>query len=173
MPTLPLVQSYRTVGGYEVSTPTGRDCVIIKRGGAVVFEIVLGGPNMKLVTPGNLEIQAGGSITMTAGSNMTTTAGAAMNTTSGGNSQLNVGGRLSVNAVVVSSLSTPDLTVTASRQAAIDAGNSLTIKAKKVDVRSDTDVHIEGKDITIVGDGEVKVKATKNIVLKGQKILQN
>ncbi len=190
MPAPPASHGYRTAGGYEVSTPNGRgDCVIIKRGGAVVFEIVLGGPNVKLVTPGNLEISAGGSINITAGTMMNTTVGAvstttvgggmnttvggAMNTSCGSNGQLTVGGRLNVNVGAGTALATADLTVAVSRQAAIDSGNVLTVKSKKIGLHAETDVQIQGKDILIEGSGDVKLKASKDIVLKGQKIAQN
>jgi len=40
-------------------------------------------------------------------------------------------------------------------------------------MKKDGTIVIKGKDITIDGSGQITGKASKDIVLKGQKILQN
>lgn len=57
----------------------------------------------------------------------------------------------------------------------IDAGDSVVIKTGKASIamKKDGTITIKGKDITINGSGEINEKASKNIVMKGQKILQN
>jgi len=40
-------------------------------------------------------------------------------------------------------------------------------------MKKDGTIAISGKDITIEGSGEITIKASKNMTLKGQKILQN
>jgi type VI secretion system secreted protein VgrG len=40
-------------------------------------------------------------------------------------------------------------------------------------LKKDGSITIEGKDISIKASGEIDEKASKNITLKGQKILQN
>jgi type VI secretion system secreted protein VgrG len=40
-------------------------------------------------------------------------------------------------------------------------------------MKKDGTITIKGKDITIDASGEINVKASKNITMKGQKILQN
>ena len=40
-------------------------------------------------------------------------------------------------------------------------------------MKKDGTILLEGKDITIKGSGAINVKASKNIVMKGKKILQN
>ena len=40
-------------------------------------------------------------------------------------------------------------------------------------MKKDGTITIRGKNITIDGSGAINVKASKNVVVKGQKILQN
>ena len=57
----------------------------------------------------------------------------------------------------------------------IDAGDSVTIKTGKasISMKKDGTITIQGKDITIKGSGGINVKASKNVVIKGQKVLEN
>jgi type VI secretion system secreted protein VgrG len=57
----------------------------------------------------------------------------------------------------------------------IDAGDSVTIKtgSASITMKKDGTIVIKGKDITIDGSGKINVKASKDIVMKGSKILQN
>jgi type VI secretion system secreted protein VgrG len=57
----------------------------------------------------------------------------------------------------------------------VDVAESITIKTgdASITMNKDGTITIKGKDITIDGSGEINGKAGKNIVLKGQKILQN
>lgn len=58
---------------------------------------------------------------------------------------------------------------------AIDAGDSITIKTgdASITMKKDGTITIQGKDITIKGSGAINVKADKDVVVKGSKILQN
>jgi type VI secretion system secreted protein VgrG len=40
-------------------------------------------------------------------------------------------------------------------------------------MQKDGTITIKGKDIAIEGSGDIEVKASKNIIMKGQKIAQN
>ena len=40
-------------------------------------------------------------------------------------------------------------------------------------MKKDGTITIKGKDISISGSGAIEVKASKNVTVKGQKILQN
>ena len=42
-----------------------------------------------------------------------------------------------------------------------------------ITMKKDGTIEIKGKDILINGSGQIDVKASKNVVMKGQKILQN
>jgi len=57
----------------------------------------------------------------------------------------------------------------------IDAGDSITIKTGKasISMKKDGTISIQGKDITVKGSGGIDIKANKNVVIKGQKILEN
>jgi type VI secretion system secreted protein VgrG len=58
---------------------------------------------------------------------------------------------------------------------AITAGDSIiiTVGAASIAMKKDGTIAINGKDISLTGSGAINGKASKNIVLKGQKILQN
>ena len=57
----------------------------------------------------------------------------------------------------------------------IDAADSITITtgSASISMKKDGTIVIKGKDITVEGSGEINVKASNNITMKGQKILQN
>jgi type VI secretion system secreted protein VgrG len=57
----------------------------------------------------------------------------------------------------------------------IDAGDQITVKTGKASItmKKDGTIAISGKDISIKGSGKIDVKASKNITMKGKKILQN
>jgi type VI secretion system secreted protein VgrG len=50
---------------------------------------------------------------------------------------------------------------------------TLTTGAASITMKKDGTIVIDGKNITVNGSGEIVAKATKNMTLKGQKILQN
>jgi type VI secretion system secreted protein VgrG len=41
------------------------------------------------------------------------------------------------------------------------------------EMKKDGTITIKGKDITVEGSGKISVKASKDVVIKGSKILQN
>ncbi len=65
----------------------------------------------------------------------------------------------------------------------LDVGKKLTVKAgdqialstgsASITMKKDGTITIDGKDITIKGSGKITVKASKDLVLKGRKILEN
>jgi type VI secretion system secreted protein VgrG len=58
---------------------------------------------------------------------------------------------------------------------AIEVGDQITIKTGKASItmKKDGTITIQGKDITIKGSGEIAATASKDMTLKGKKILQN
>lgn len=68
-----------------------------------------------------------------------------------------------------------DDTLSVGKNLAITAGESITITTGSASIvmKKDGTIMIKGKDITIDGSGEIVGKASKNMTLKGQKILQN
>ena len=57
----------------------------------------------------------------------------------------------------------------------ISRSRSVTIKtgSASITMKKDGTITIKGKDITVEGSGKINIKASKNVVLKGSKILQN
>ncbi|MGH8352955.1 MAG: type VI secretion system Vgr family protein [Pseudomonas sp.] len=57
----------------------------------------------------------------------------------------------------------------------LNAGDSITLTtgSASITMKKDGTITISGKDITIDGSGAINIKASKNVVIKGQKILQN
>ena len=68
-----------------------------------------------------------------------------------------------------------DGTITIGKNLAISAGDQITITTGKASItmKKDGTITIAGKDITIDASGKINVKASGNITMKGQKILQN
>lgn len=58
---------------------------------------------------------------------------------------------------------------------ALTAGDSITLTtgASSLTMKKDGSITIRGKNIIIDGSGAINIKANKNVVIKGQKILQN
>jgi type VI secretion system secreted protein VgrG len=94
----------------------------------------------------------GGNVSETYGSSQTTDVSKDHNETIGENQTIKIGKNLT-----------------------IDAGDQVVIKTGKASItmKKDGTISIEGKDITIKGSGAINVKASKDIVMKGKKILQN
>lgn len=98
-------------------------------------------------------------------------------TTVGRNQGARVGGDRSAQVMKNDSLNV-------GKKLTIDAGDEIVIKTGKASITLKKDgtiaivgkngpISIDGKDITVKGSGKIDVKASKNITMKGQKILQN
>ncbi len=68
-----------------------------------------------------------------------------------------------------------DLTITSGKNIVIDAADSITLKtgSASITMKKDGTIDIVGKDIKVKGSGAIDINASNNIVMKGQKILQN
>ena len=57
----------------------------------------------------------------------------------------------------------------------LEAGDEITLKTgdASITMKKDGTIQIKGKDITIIGDGKIGVKASSDLVLKGSKIAEN
>ncbi|OLU20903.1 type VI secretion protein ImpA [Pseudomonas sp. PA1(2017)] len=68
-----------------------------------------------------------------------------------------------------------DDTLNVGKNFVLKAGDSITLQtgAASITMKKDGTIFIRGKNISIDGSGAINVKAAKNIVMKGQKILQN
>ena len=97
-------------------------------------------------------LEVGTAYSIVAGTNMSATVGGNSSATIAKNSSETVGKKK---------------TVTVTDEISIVCGKSTLIMKK------DGTILLEGKDIQIKGSGAINVKADKNVVMKGQKILQN
>jgi type VI secretion system secreted protein VgrG len=66
-------------------------------------------------------------------------------------------------------------TLKVGKQLVIEAGDQIVIKTGKASItmKKDGTIQMTGKDITVKGSGKIDLKASKNVTVKGQKILQN
>jgi type VI secretion system secreted protein VgrG len=66
-------------------------------------------------------------------------------------------------------------TIQVGKNLTIEVGDQIVIQTGKASItlKKDGTIQISGKDITINGSGKIDVKASNNITMKGQKILQN
>lgn len=106
------------------------------------------------------EVTVGGAQAITVGAIQSISVGANQSTDVGVNQTTNVGKNDSLKV---------------GKKLSIDAGDEILIKTGKSSIlmKKDGTITIKGKDIKIDGSGKIDVKAKKNIVMKGKKILEN
>ena len=154
-------------------------------------EITIGG--LQALTVGAVRVHTvGASETITVGGGQTVTIGGSQNNTIGSDQNMAVGGK---RAVTIGGNSSQSVAgdhsesvsgkrgISISGEDSLDVGAKLTIAAAdeillqagdaSITLKKDGAIDIVGKDITITASGKLTGKADGNIVLKGQKILQN
>ncbi|HEY1790033.1 MAG TPA: type VI secretion system tip protein TssI/VgrG [Verrucomicrobiae bacterium] len=105
---------------------------------------------------------------ITVGSNQTTNVGGSRTENVAKDETVSIGGARTVSVGKDDSLSvTKNLNITAGESITITTGSA------SISMKKDGTITISGKDISIEGSGAINVKASKNITMKGQKILQN
>lgn len=117
-----------------------------------VNEAIAVGAAQEIGVGGNREVKVGVNHERTTGSDLSESVGSNRSTEVGENDDLKVGKKLT-----------------------IEAGDEITIKTGKAQIlmKKDGTIRITGKDLAIDGSGKIDVKASKNITMKGKKILQN
>jgi type VI secretion system secreted protein VgrG len=122
------------------------------------------------------EVTVGGARALTVGAEQATTIGADHTEAIGNNHSYSVGSNQSgqIGAARTTSVGDDDA-LNVGKNYVVEAGDSITLKTGKATIamKKDGTIQIEGKDITIKGSGAINVKASKDIVIKGKKILQN
>ncbi len=122
------------------------------------------------------EITVGAAQTITVGAVQAITVGADQTTNVGANQSTDVAANQTNNigADRSSSVGKND-TVSVAKKLAIDAGEEISISTGQASIhmKKDGTIQIKGKDISVEGSGEINIKASKNVTIKGQKILQN
>jgi type VI secretion system secreted protein VgrG len=175
----------------------GGSRIVLEAGGN---SIVIGPQGIEVVTGSNLSINVGSNYTLGVGSNAAMTVGAGLAVTAGGQATMTVGGNMqnsvggSINAtagrdVVVTAATDiqlrsgrttradvgQNLEMNVRKHATLASGNDLSMKCGDASIlaKKDGEVAIKGKDISIEASGKVSCKASGDLILRGQKILQN
>ena len=114
------------------------------------------------------EVTVGAMRALTVGINQATTIGRNLSENIGSDQSVDIGKNLTEKIGTNQTTSVgKNLTITAGDQIVIKTGQS------SITMKKDGTIQIQGKDITVKGTGEINLKATKNIVMKGNKILEN
>ncbi len=122
------------------------------------------------------ELTIGAGYQVTVGAGMNETVGASKSVQVGASSSETIGSDKSVDIGDNQSTSVgKDDTLKVGKNLVIDAGDSIMIKTGKasISMKKDGTITIQGKDITVKGSGTINIKASKNVVIKGKKVLQN
>jgi type VI secretion system secreted protein VgrG len=142
------------------------------------------GKNMTITVGSNLTESVVMNYAENVGIAMELTVGAAMAETIGANKEQNIGKDKSISIGKNKSEDVGDSkTVSVGKDQAVKIGKTLTydvadqitIKTGKASItmKKDGTITIQGKDITLKGSGAINVKASKDVVIKGKKILEN
>ncbi|MET0026319.1 MAG: type VI secretion system tip protein TssI/VgrG [Candidatus Thiodiazotropha sp.] len=129
---------------------------------------------------------------LTIGAGYQVTVGAGMNETVGGarasqvgaseavtiakSCSLTVGDARAVSVAKSNNLAVgEDYNITVGKTLSIEAADEIVIKTGKASItmKKDGTIILDGKNITVKGSGKVNVKASKDVIIKGKKILQN
>jgi len=134
--------------------------------GADRTEDVAGNETIKI--GGNESITVGGSMTLSVGSGGTIKVAKDVSTSVGADSSTSVGKAMSTDVGKTYDLSAGDsMTISSNKDITLSCGKA-TINMKK-----DGTITINGKDVTMQGSGKITVKASKDVIVKGKKILEN
>ncbi|RYF80414.1 MAG: type VI secretion system tip protein VgrG [Comamonadaceae bacterium] len=160
-----------TVGGSETAT------VAVQRTHTVgVNETISVGAAQEITVGAVQVVSVGASQTISVGVNQSSSIGSNRSVTAGGNLSTSVG-KNETRAVGEgrSAQVGKDDALKVGKNLVIDAGDSVSIKtgSASITMKKDGTIVIKGKDITIEGSGKINVKASKDVVVKGSKILQN
>ena len=145
----------RNVGGNETVT------VALMRTHTVgVNEAITVGAAQEITVGALQAITVGASQIVTVGANQSNIVGSSLTELVGSDRSANVGNNDSL---------------TVGNSLTISAGDQIVLKtgSASITMKKDGSITIKGKDITISGSGKIVGSASGNIVLKGQKILQN
>jgi type VI secretion system secreted protein VgrG len=160
-----------TVDLNESITVTGNRTRLV-----ALAEAVTVGAAQAVTVGGPRAVTVGAAQAITVGASQTTTVGKDDTATIGGNRAETVAkDKSSAIAGGRKTSVTKDDALAVGKNLAIEAGESIVLKTgdASITMKKDGTIIIKGKDITVEGSGQINAKADKNIIMKGQKILQN
>jgi len=151
---------------------------------AVVTERIISNENLELHVANNLNTVVGASQSMSVGSGSSIAVGGDRAVQIGGMSSIFVGDDVNIDiaknmnmSIASNMILTTDKNakISVGKEAEIDVADELLVKVGIASsmMRKNGAIDIEGKDIAIKGSGDVTIKAGKDLILKGSRILQN
>jgi type VI secretion system secreted protein VgrG len=176
------------LGGSRIALEAGSNSIVISPQG---IEITAGS-NLVVNVGSNYALSVGSNATMTMGAGLAVTTGAQATMTVGGNAQNSVGGSINTTAgrdVVVTAGT--DIQLRSERAVRADIGQNLGMNVRKhvtvvsgddlslktgnasIVAKKDGDVAIKGKDVSIDASGKISTRASSDLILSGQRVLQN
>ena len=176
-----------TVGANESITVTGNRTRIVAQNETVTVALnrartiglndaITVGVAQAITVAAAQAITVGAAQTTTVGADQTNTIGANQTTNVTSNRTESVGGDEQVG---VQGKRSHDVqgndTLQVGAALSITAADSITLTTGKASISMNNDgtITINGKDITHIGSGEISMQASKNVTMKGQKIMQN
>jgi type VI secretion system secreted protein VgrG len=134
------------------------------------------GVNETIAVGAAQEVAIGAYQTVNVGANQDISVGTARSVDVGANLSTSVGGdeSRSVDGARSTTVSKDD-TLSVGKNLTVNAGDSITLVtgSASISMKKDGTIVIKGKDITVEGTGRINIKASRDIVMKGSKILQN
>jgi type VI secretion system secreted protein VgrG len=126
------------------------------------------GANQTTNVGANIASSAGANSNHSAGSDMGLSAGAKWSASAGSDLSASAGGKMALT-------SSGDFSINGSAKGLIDLANELTIQCggASIVLKSNGDIVIDGKNITITGSGKINATASSDINIKGSKIKEN
>ncbi|MCW7541896.1 type VI secretion system tip protein TssI/VgrG [Aquabacterium sp. A7-Y] len=114
------------------------------------------------------DITVGASQSVSVGTNQSVSVGAKLSTEVGSDETRSVGGTRATSVAEDDGLSV-------GKKLVIEAGDSITLRTGKASLtmKKDGTITIKGADITLDGSGKINAKASKDVVIKGSKVLNN
>ncbi|MEW5702013.1 MAG: type VI secretion system tip protein TssI/VgrG [Candidatus Zixiibacteriota bacterium] len=152
-----------TISGNRTENVTGNESITI--GGSRGEKV---GGNESIQIGGSRSEQVGGAEKITVGASRKTQIGASDKIQIGANHVVLVGGneKITIGGSMVEKVG-GKVKITADGPITLQSGGA------KIMLKPDGTININGKDITIKGSGKITAKASGNMTLKGQKILEN
>lgn len=155
MPSLPLLTPSRLVDLFDEL-----DLIALDQRISLLERRILALERVVRITPAGVTIATPGDLRISAGANLAVTVGIQHTLAVGRGATWSVGQALAVQVG-------RQLDVT------VQEGAQLVTGAAGLNFRKDGTVLLRGKDVDVVGTGEITVRASADLVLKGAQILQN
>ncbi len=181
-----------TIGGNRTETVSGAETLTVAMARTHTVGI-----NEAITVGGAQEITVGGLQAITVGALQQVSVGAAQSTDIGGPQSIKVGAAQTIDIGAAQNLNVKaaqnvkigadqalkvsggrladigkDDSIAVGKNFVVEAGDSVTIKTGSASIimKKDGTIQIKGKDITVDGSGQINIKASSDVVIKGSKV---